>query len=360
MRAPAQAPKGPLRPDQVKDLLDLIGWVCAKRGLAGLPQGFRERLEALGDPAPHAISSDRDRKEWAALQAGLRQLARSLPAAYVPLDPSRERIENDILLDVILRHWILERYPGWSVAWWLLLFWRHQKDISRGLWPFRDALIEKGLLGPRDSPSDLVADFLGPLVEHLSENNHARLRRWDPLKGPMGPWLRQVVWQLGWDELRSRPPELPLEEDEEAEGLPSEERIEDAPLRQELEEIERRLAVQRILEMLRKGLEPTDWLILWAAYIEGWRDEEIAELLEVRRETVNRCKRRALRKALCALWQGTVREGELLDSRIARVVSGYCVGSSPEEIARSLGLSVDEVNACLQEAIRILKSQLGF
>ncbi|WP_448605604.1 sigma-70 family RNA polymerase sigma factor [Thermoflexus hugenholtzii] len=358
MRAPANAFPNPLRPDQVEELLDLIRRLADKWEIpwSSLRKALREALMELSQRNPGALSSDRDREDLASLQAGLRQLAEALadplPAPPEPI-PS-ERL--DILLDVLLRRWILERYPGWKVACFFLLWERHSQDIARGLRPFRRRLIEANVLEPQEELLDLAADFLGHLLAHLLERDEARLRQWDPLKGPMGPWLRRVVWQLARDLIRSPRREVPLEEDEGGEEPPWEERFgEDFStltgkgLRDRLE---RALDLEGILG---RALNDEERYILWAAYVEGWTDEEIAEALKVRRETVNRRKQRALRKVFCALWQETIREEELPDSRIASVVSERCADRSPEEIAQRLGLSVEEVGTLLEEARRILR-----
>ncbi len=172
--------------------------------------------------------------------------------------------------------------------------------------------------------------------------------------------MRQVVWQLAWDLIRNRHPELRLEDEagEVAEGLPWEERLGEAPLTGA--EIENRLERVLDLERVLEQLEERDRYILWAAYGEGWTDDQIAECLRVRRETVNRRKRHALRRVFCILWKEKIREENLSDPRIDEVVAAYCEGRSEEEIARSLDLSVEEVEALLGEARRILRSEWGF
>jgi len=300
------------------------------------------------------------------LRAGLRQLAEaladSLPSSPPPAPEEKIPEEKiDILLDVFLRRWILERYPGHPVAWFFLLWERHREDIARGLQPFWPRLIETGIFEPRASLQELAGDFLGPLVEHLSENDWGRLRRWDPLRGPMGPWLRKVVWQRALDLLRARYPEIRLEDEagEGAEELPWEERVEDRSATLPWEEVENQLDAELFLKKIRQGLEERDWYILYAAFVEGWSDEEIAEILRVRRETVNRRKRRALRQAFCALWKEWVRGEDLPDPRIAQVVAEYGAGRSEEEIARGLDLPVEDVKALREEALRILRRALG-
>jgi DNA-directed RNA polymerase specialized sigma24 family protein len=365
MRAPGSAFPEPLRPEQVEELLRRIEWLAARWEipLPALRRALREALMDLSRQEPQGGFSDEDWEHLASLRAGLRQLAEALAD---PLPPAPEPVPNEkieILIDVLLRAWILERYPGHSVAWWALLWERHGDDIARGLRPFRGALVEAGELAPRSSLKEHAADFLGLLYQHLSERDEARLRQWDPLKGPMGPWLREVVWQLAWDRTRLRHPELPLEpeEGEDAEGLPWAERIEDPFF--SWEEIDRVLDLEGPYERLRKALNRIDWLILNLA-AEGWTDAEIAERLaktlnvRMRRETVNRRKQRARRQAFCVLWKEWVREEDLPDPRIERVVAAYGEGGSAEEIARRLGIPVQELEALIAKARRILRDRL--
>jgi|GEM_PF-1626540 len=366
MRAPGSAFPEPLRPEQVEELLRRIEWLAARWEipLPALRRALREALMDLSRQEPQGGYSDEDWEHLASLRAGLRQLAEALadPLPSAPELVPDEKIE--ILIDVLLRAWILERYPGYPVAWWALLWERHGDDIARGLRPFRGGLVETGELAPRGSLAEYAVDFLSHfLFPHLAEHDEARLRQWDPLKGPMGPWLREVVWQLAWDRTRLRHPELPLEpeEGEDAEGLPWAERIEDPFF--SWEEIDRVLDLEGPYERLRKALNRIDWLILNLA-AEGWTDAEIAERLaktlnvRMRRETVNRRKQRARRQAFCVLWKERVREEDLPDPRIGRVVAAYGEGGSVEEIARRLGLPVEEAEGLIAEARWILRDRL--
>ena len=353
-------PPDRLTDDQLRALVEQTQNLCARL----FPEGeqaliaatvlslrrLSERLRKSFQPV-----SDRDQADLDRLREGLERMIRSLRAAQgaggLPA-PSPEA-QAEIVVDAILRAWILEGYPGFPAAIRVLFLDRHLAPIQRGIRVLLPALIDCGIVTRADA-----MDFLGVLLDHLGEGQWSRLRRWDPLRGPMGPWLQRVAWQKAWDAYqgcRREPRPLPENEAE----RPSEERWK-PPLdpEAELTLLDSQRLVKELIEMWRdQGRDEADLWILLQAYLEEWTDEQIARVLGVRRETVNRRKQRALRQAFCLLWNrysAHALENAPQADLLNRAVTMYCEGASIDRIASALGLSPEEVEDLLREAMERL------
>lgn len=166
--------------------------------------------------------------------------------------------------------------------------------------PSTDALVGAALAGDRAAMRRLLAEVLAPVIErrlahrlatggaeraalrdhvqevmvHLLERDAAVLRRWDPTRGRLEPYVAKVADNFVISRLRRRPPPTPIEtvDDERAPtGTP-----------------EDGAAFARLVERLVRELSEADALLFRAIYLEELTPEEAAAALGISREAAHK------------------------------------------------------------------------
>lgn len=214
------------------------------------------------------------------------------------LRPARDALAE--LCDEQLRFLIVNELPGWQDAYKELFIERYGgvvQEVVRRFGPHRLGLKE---------PEDVH----GELLEYLRgrQGTWRHLRSWNPQKGPFGPWLWKVVRNLCYDLAKraARESGNAISLDKPRRGRDGSETAwgdsipypSATPEQQVVEKVMDELidaCLQKSLEQLGQDDEES-WFILMRSFFDGLKDGEIAKILGVARETVNRKKQKAIRK----------------------------------------------------------------
>lgn len=119
-----------------------------------------------------------------------------------------------------------------------------------------------------------LCDHVQEVLVHLLDRGGDALRRWDPLRGPLEPYVARIADNLLISRLRRRAPPRPTDElDREAAANASPEQ--DASFRSLLSRVVRELSEQ-------------DAILFRAVYLEELSPDEAAVALEISRDAVHK------------------------------------------------------------------------
>lgn len=119
-----------------------------------------------------------------------------------------------------------------------------------------------------------LRDHVQEVLVHLLERDAAVLRRWDPARGPLSPFVAKVAENFMISQLRKRPPPSPSEE------LDEEKSSAETP--------EEGASFAHLVTSLLRELNEDDAALFHAIYMEELSPDEAASQLGISRDAVHK------------------------------------------------------------------------
>lgn len=119
-----------------------------------------------------------------------------------------------------------------------------------------------------------LSDHVHEVLVHLLERDAEALRRWDPARGPIGPYVAKIAANLVISRLRKRPPPSPTDEIEcEAAASPSP---------------EQNAAYHYLVARVLRDLGENDAILFHLIFLEELSPDEAAAELGISRDAVHK------------------------------------------------------------------------
>lgn len=143
--------------------------------------------------------------------------------------------------------------------------------VRRVLLPLLEARLARHL-ARRGGNRQELADRVQQVLLRLFENDAAALRRWDPARGSLSAYIGTIAENLIVSELRRPAQPTPIEAPDDARSPDS------GP--------ESKVAFQSLMDSLLESLGEEDFTLFRLVFMEGLSPDEVADLLQLRRDAV--------------------------------------------------------------------------